>query len=192
MTLEAELGVDSVKQAELMARVAERYDMPPRLRTSGSATTTRSAKSRTSSTASSAARSRVSRRRRVRDLEGKLALVTGGAKGVGKVVARELAARGAHILLNFFHSLDQAKETKAELEATGATVDLFRASVAQPKQVEKMFAEIEERFGYLDILVNNAASGRRFRSPPSTRMRSPAPSTRTSRAASGVRAPRRR
>jgi NAD(P)-dependent dehydrogenase (short-subunit alcohol dehydrogenase family)/3-oxoacyl-(acyl-carrier-protein) synthase len=96
----------------------------------------------------------------MRDLEGKLALVTGGGKGVGKVVARELAARGAHILLNFFHSLDQAKETKAELEATGATVDLFRASVAQPKQVEKMFAEIEERFGYLDILVNNAASGR--------------------------------
>ena len=96
----------------------------------------------------------------MRDLEGKLALVTGGGKGVGKVVAQELAARGAHILLNFFHSLEQAKETKAELEASGATVDLFRASVAQPKQVEMMFAEIEERFGYLDILVNNAASGR--------------------------------
>src|SRR5206468_10439891 len=84
------------------------------------------------------------------DLDGKLALVTGGGKGVGKVVAHELAARGAHILLNFFHSLDQAKETKAELEAAGATVDMFRASVAQPAQVAKMFAEIEERFGYLD------------------------------------------
>jgi NAD(P)-dependent dehydrogenase (short-subunit alcohol dehydrogenase family)/3-oxoacyl-(acyl-carrier-protein) synthase len=96
----------------------------------------------------------------MRDLEGKLALVTGGGKGVGKVVARELAARGAHILLNFFHSLDQAKETKAELEAAGAAVDVFRASVAKPEQVTRMFEEIEERFGYLDILVNNSASGR--------------------------------
>jgi NAD(P)-dependent dehydrogenase (short-subunit alcohol dehydrogenase family)/3-oxoacyl-(acyl-carrier-protein) synthase len=101
----------------------------------------------------------------MRDLEGKLALVTGGGKGVGKVVAGDLAARGAHILLNFFHSLDQAKQTKAELEATGASVDLLRASVAQPAQVARMFEEIEERWGYLDILVNNAASGRLI--PPS-------------------------
>src|SRR6266566_1725916 len=96
----------------------------------------------------------------MRDLEGKLALVTGGGKGVGKVVARELAARGAHILLNFFHSLDQAKQTKAELEAAGAYVDLVRASVAQQAQVARMFEEIEEKYGYLDILVNNAAAGR--------------------------------
>src|SRR2546430_4123867 len=96
----------------------------------------------------------------MRDLEGKLALVTGGGKGVGKVVARDLAARGAHILLNFFHSLDQAKQTKAELESAGAAVDLLRASGAQPTQVTRMFDEIEEKFGYLDILVNNSASGR--------------------------------
>src|SRR2546430_13892626 len=96
----------------------------------------------------------------MRDLEGKLALVTGGGKGVGKVVARDLAARGAHILLNFFHSLDQAKQTKAELESAGAAVDLLRASGAQPTQVTRMFEEIEEKFGYLDILVNNSASGR--------------------------------
>jgi NAD(P)-dependent dehydrogenase (short-subunit alcohol dehydrogenase family)/3-oxoacyl-(acyl-carrier-protein) synthase len=101
----------------------------------------------------------------VKDLEGKLALVTGGGKGVGKVVARNLAARGADILVNFFHSLDQAKQTKAELEASGASVELLRASVARPDQVTKMFEEIEERWGYLDILVNNAASGRLV--PPS-------------------------
>ena len=94
------------------------------------------------------------------DLEGKLALVTGGGKGIGKVVAGRLAARGAHILLNYFHSLDQAKQTKAELEAAGAAIDLVRASVAQKVQVARMFEEIEEKYGYLDILINNAAAGR--------------------------------
>jgi NAD(P)-dependent dehydrogenase (short-subunit alcohol dehydrogenase family)/3-oxoacyl-(acyl-carrier-protein) synthase len=92
-------------------------------------------------------------------LDGKLALVTGGAKNVGKVIARELAVRGAHILLNYFHSHEAAKQMKVELESLGAKVDLFRASVAQQQQVERMFDEIREKYGYLDILVNNAASG---------------------------------
>src|SRR5207302_5653657 len=96
----------------------------------------------------------------MRDLGGQLALVTGAGRGVGKVIARRLAERGAHVLINFFHSLEEAKQTEAELLATGARVDLIRASVAQPHQVQRMFQEIEERFGYLDILVNHAASGR--------------------------------
>jgi len=93
------------------------------------------------------------------ELEGKLALVTGGARTVGKAIARELAARGAHVIVNFFHSLDEAKRTCAELEMAGARIHLIRASVARPDQVTRMFAEIEQRFGHLDILVNNAASG---------------------------------
>jgi 3-oxoacyl-(acyl-carrier-protein) synthase/NAD(P)-dependent dehydrogenase (short-subunit alcohol dehydrogenase family) len=95
----------------------------------------------------------------MRDLEGKLALVTGGGKGVGRVIARQLADRGAHVIVNFFHSLDAAKQVKAELEASGARVDVIRASVAQPHQVDRMFEEIEQKHGHLDILVNNAASG---------------------------------
>lgn len=93
------------------------------------------------------------------ELEGKLALVTGGARNVGKAIARELAARGAHVIVNFFHAVDEAKRTCAELERAGARIHLIRASVARPNQVTQMFAEIEQRFGYLDILVNNAASG---------------------------------
>lgn len=93
------------------------------------------------------------------ELEGKLALVTGGARNVGKAIARELAARGAHVIVNYFHALDEAKRTCAELEKAGARIHLIRASVARPDQVTRMFAEIEQRFGYLDILVNNAASG---------------------------------
>lgn len=95
----------------------------------------------------------------MRELTGKLALVTGGARGVGKAISAELAARGAHVLINYFHSHDAAKATKAELEATGARVDLLRASIARPEQTERLFEEIRERYGYLDILVNNAADG---------------------------------
>ncbi|HWI62703.1 MAG TPA: SDR family oxidoreductase [Symbiobacteriaceae bacterium] len=95
----------------------------------------------------------------MKDLQGKLALVTGGAKGVGKVIADRLAQRGAHVIINFFHSLDAAKQTKAELEARGARVDLIRASVALQAQVDRMFDQIETDYGYLDILINNAASG---------------------------------
>src|SRR5439155_1311518 len=87
----------------------------------------------------------------MRDLEGKLALVTGGGKGVGKVVARELAARGAHILLNFFHSLEQAKETKAELEASGATVGTSKAAL------ESLTRYLAVEFAPLNIRVNTAS-----------------------------------
>ncbi|MFC9943262.1 SDR family oxidoreductase [Streptomyces pratensis] len=93
------------------------------------------------------------------DLAGKVALVTGGAKNVGKAIATNLAGRGAHVLINYFHSHEQAKRTQEELRAVGAEVDLLRFSVARPEQVSKMFAEIERNFGRLDILVNNAADG---------------------------------
>lgn len=93
------------------------------------------------------------------DFNGKLVLVTGGAKNVGKSIARKFAERGAHVIINFFHSLDASKQTVAELRSLGAQVDAIRASVAQKHQVDRMFDEIEARFGRLDILVNNAASG---------------------------------
>jgi NAD(P)-dependent dehydrogenase (short-subunit alcohol dehydrogenase family)/3-oxoacyl-(acyl-carrier-protein) synthase len=93
------------------------------------------------------------------DLTGKVVLVTGGAKNVGKAIATRFATRGAHVIINFFHSLDDSKRTAAELRALGAPVDVIRASVARKDQVDRMFDEIEARHGRLDILVNNAASG---------------------------------
>src|SRR3954453_8347257 len=95
----------------------------------------------------------------MQDLQGKLALVTGGGKGIGRVIAHKLAARGAHVIVNFFHSLAEARQTRDEIAAAGGQVEIIRASVARKDQVARMFAEIEERHGYLDILVNNAASG---------------------------------
>ncbi|WP_425246810.1 SDR family oxidoreductase [Streptomyces sp. NEAU-NA10] len=95
----------------------------------------------------------------MQQLTGRLALVTGGARNIGRSVARALAERGAHVLVNYFHSHDEAVRTQAELTALGARADLIRASVARQDQVDRMFAEIDERFGHLDILVNNAANG---------------------------------
>ncbi|MEU6055954.1 SDR family oxidoreductase [Streptomyces xanthochromogenes] len=97
--------------------------------------------------------------RPAQDLAGRIALVTGGARGVGKAITTALALRGAHVLVNYFHSHDQAKATQAELRELGCEVSLLRASVARPEQVTKMFAEIERQHGRLDILVNNAADG---------------------------------
>ncbi|MGA5507027.1 SDR family oxidoreductase [Streptomyces umbrinus] len=93
------------------------------------------------------------------DLTGKVALVTGGSKGIGKAIARELASRGASIVLNYFHSHDQAKATRDELTAEGHRVDLVRGSVARQEQVDRMFAETDRLHGRLDILVNSAADG---------------------------------
>ncbi|NJP43449.1 cytochrome P450 [Actinacidiphila epipremni] len=93
------------------------------------------------------------------DLRGKVALVTGGARNVGKAIARRLAAGGALVVVNHFHSPGPARQTLAEIEAAGGHGHVIRASVAVPAQVDRMFAEIEERFGGLDILVNNAADG---------------------------------
>jgi NAD(P)-dependent dehydrogenase (short-subunit alcohol dehydrogenase family)/3-oxoacyl-(acyl-carrier-protein) synthase len=93
------------------------------------------------------------------DLQGRLALITGGARNVGAVLSRTLAAHGAHVLINYFHAHDEAVRLARELRQSGAEVELIRASVARPEQVDAMFAEIGSRFGRLDLLVNNAADG---------------------------------
>ncbi len=93
------------------------------------------------------------------ELSGKLALVTGGAKNIGRAIADELAARGADLVINYFHSFEAAKQAKTELERAGTSVTLLRGSVAQQTHVDQMFDTIQVRHGHLDILVNNAAAG---------------------------------
>ncbi|MGW6289617.1 SDR family oxidoreductase [Streptomyces sp. NPDC055107] len=93
------------------------------------------------------------------EFAGRVALVTGGAGSVGRVVVERLAERGATVLLNCFHSYDAAKQQVRALVDRGLDVRLIRGSVARRAQVERMFAEIAEEHGRLDILVNNAAAG---------------------------------
>jgi len=94
------------------------------------------------------------------DLSGKLALITGGGRGIGRAIALELARRGADVLVNYVRHPDAARAVVDEIRrATGRQADVVRANVADEASVSKMFAEVGERFGYLDILVNNSASG---------------------------------
>lgn len=93
------------------------------------------------------------------ELEGKLALITGGGRGIGRACALELAARGADVLVNYLRNGDAAEETAEAVRALGRRAETVRAHVGDPERVERMFGEVAERWGYLDILVNNAASG---------------------------------
>jgi enoyl-[acyl-carrier protein] reductase III len=92
-------------------------------------------------------------------LEGKLALVTGGGRGIGRAIALKLASQGADIIVNFFRRRDTAEQTAKEIEALGVKAEIVRANVGDPAKVDEMFAMIGDRFGHLDILISNAASG---------------------------------
>ncbi|GAA3683976.1 hypothetical protein GCM10022267_83510 [Lentzea roselyniae] len=93
------------------------------------------------------------------DFTGKLVLVTGGARGIGRVVVRELARRGAHVLINYFHSREEAEQLAAELIGSGSRTSLLRASVAKRDQIAAMFERVRAEHGHLDVLINNAAAG---------------------------------
>ena len=76
-------------------------------------------------------------------------LVTGGGRGVGRAIALGFAARGAHVIINYFHSGEAAQATLAEIVAAGGSAELIRATVAKPDSVADMFAYVEQRHGGL-------------------------------------------
>ena len=94
-----------------------------------------------------------------RPLEGKVALVTGGSRGIGRAIAQELACRGAHIVLNYARNHRAAEQAEEELRALGVQCLRVRAHLGEPEQIRRMVRAVEEEFGRIDILVNNAASG---------------------------------
>ena len=91
--------------------------------------------------------------------EGKVALVTGASRGIGKAIALELAGRGADIAFNYLRSHDSAAQTQREIEGLGVRCLRVRAHLGDPEKIRDLFAKVEQKFGRLDILVNNAASG---------------------------------
>lgn len=94
-----------------------------------------------------------------RQFEGQVALVTGGSRGIGKAICLELAKRGANIAFNYLKNHDAAKEAEAEITATGVECVRIRAHVGDEDAVTELIEKAHERFGRLDIVVNNAASG---------------------------------
>jgi NAD(P)-dependent dehydrogenase (short-subunit alcohol dehydrogenase family) len=89
-------------------------------------------------------------------LTGKVALVTGAAKRIGRSVALRFAAEGADVIVNYRNSKTEADEVVAEILATGRRAVAIQADVAKRADVIRLFATVEEDFGRLDILVNNA------------------------------------
>ncbi len=92
-------------------------------------------------------------------LAGKVALVTGAARGIGRAIARKLGAAGADVVVNYYNSHDEAEALCVQLRAAGGRAMAVQGSVGVPDSVDDMFAEITTQFDRLDIVVSNAASG---------------------------------
>jgi 3-oxoacyl-[acyl-carrier protein] reductase len=91
------------------------------------------------------------------ELAGKVALVTGGARNIGRAIARALAAGGAAVMVNARTSRAQAEETVAMIEHAGGKAALHIADVTDAAQVRTLVEATVQRFGQLDALINNAA-----------------------------------
>jgi 3-oxoacyl-[acyl-carrier protein] reductase len=91
-----------------------------------------------------------------KSLQGKVALVTGGSRGIGAAIARRLADDGADIAISYATSADKAEAVVKELNAKGVRATAFKADQADAGQVGKLVQEVASRFGGLDILVNSA------------------------------------
>ncbi|WP_339248002.1 MULTISPECIES: SDR family NAD(P)-dependent oxidoreductase [unclassified Paenibacillus] len=91
------------------------------------------------------------------DLNNKVALVTGGGTGIGKAVSLELSKRGAHVVVNYSRSEDEANETVKTILNQGGQAIAIQANVSKDQDVRSMVDSIIQHFGTIDLLVNNAS-----------------------------------
>ena len=87
---------------------------------------------------------------------GRLAIVTGGGRGIGRAVAVRLAAEGANVAISYRSNDDAAQETAEAVREAGVECEVFKGDVASPEDVQVLFEGVSDAFGRLDILVNNA------------------------------------
>lgn len=89
-------------------------------------------------------------------LRGRVALVTGGGRGIGADVARGLAARGARVFINYLRDTTAAERVKGEICSAGGEAEIVQANVTYPADVKRMFERVSAEGGRLDFLINNA------------------------------------
>src|SRR5438445_11295460 len=89
-------------------------------------------------------------------LNGKVAVITGASKGIGAGIAKEFAAEGASVVVNYASAKQDADRVVDEISKHGGKAIAIQANVAKKAEVERLFAEAEKAFGKIDILVTNA------------------------------------
>ncbi|MBW4699466.1 MAG: SDR family oxidoreductase [Aphanocapsa lilacina HA4352-LM1] len=89
-------------------------------------------------------------------LQGKVAIVTGASRGIGRAIAEGLGSKGASVVVNYAGNEDKAREVVQAIEATGGQAIAVQADVSRVEQIDALFDATFSRFGRLDILVNNA------------------------------------
>ena len=90
---------------------------------------------------------------------GKITLITGSGRGIGRGIALHFAQLGADIIVNFFRNRPQAEETANEIREHGQRAQVVKANIGEIDQIHRLFDEVEQVFGRLDFLIHNAASG---------------------------------
>ncbi|MGD2295466.1 MAG: SDR family NAD(P)-dependent oxidoreductase, partial [Candidatus Aminicenantes bacterium] len=90
------------------------------------------------------------------DLEGKVALVTGGSMGIGTAISLDLARNGADVALTYRKHGDEAKAIAEEIKKMGRKAKDFQVDVSNFQDAQKLVGDIVQEFGHIDILVNNA------------------------------------
>lgn len=93
------------------------------------------------------------------DLTGRVALITGGSRGIGRATALRLAAAGADVVINFVTSQSAASEVASEISRLGRSAITVKADMSEPEDISSMLEIVGNEFGKLDILISNAASG---------------------------------
>lgn len=92
----------------------------------------------------------------IKKLTGKVAVVTGASKGIGAAIAKQLAAEGASVVVNYASSKTGADKVVAEITGAGGKAVAVQGDVSQKADIERLFTETKKAFGRLDVLVNNA------------------------------------
>jgi enoyl-[acyl-carrier protein] reductase III len=170
---ENDLGIDSVKLGEIFAVLREKYNLPSPevLRERWKPESVRSIRGIVDGIASlqtPASPATTSQRVSVSapvvtapsgKFAGKIALITGSGRGLGRDIALHLGRLGATVLVNSFHSREAGEATTAEIRDAGGNAHHLWASVANTAQLHKMFDTIEAEFGGLDFFISNASNG---------------------------------
>lgn len=89
-------------------------------------------------------------------LEGKVAIVTGGSRGIGAHIAKTLAKNGAHVVINYRQRSDDANKVINEIETFGGSALAVQSNVSIQEEVQNLINEVKSRYGKIDVLINNA------------------------------------